>query len=216
MEKVVSFCGIERGEFVYYMAALLSKEGKAVLVVDNSFSNDIYDAVGDYDQKQDFVVKQNITYVKNANYNRDNDGIYDFALIWHGMNIDEDELMQSDAVFLLPNYTPACLKALNQSIKNKEMITAVFLRDSIESNKITEKSVAEFLEIPLEKIAGYMVFDARDYENYLAFLYNGRQTFQNLTPSYNECLKLVAENLLELNRKEVEKLFRKTKKAKTY
>lgn len=218
MSKVVSLCGVERGDFVYYVAALLSMSGKAVLVIDNSYSNDIYGSVSDFDatSEKDYIIKQNITYIKNVSYNSDVEEIYDYILIWHGMNVQESELMQSEEIYLMPDYTPMTLLALKDKITDRENLKAVLMRDSVLSNKITEKSVAEYLEIPDQKIIGIMVYDAKDYENYLAFLYNGKQKFTSLTPNYNDCIKYVVKEILGTDKKTVDKLFAKSKKAKTF
>lgn len=215
MDKVISFSGVERGEFVYYIAAMISKSGKAVMVIDNSFSNDIYGAVSDFTECGT-VTKQNIAYVKNACFDKEYVEEFDYVLIWQGMNINMDVILQCDESYLLPNYTPSCMNACKKLFEDKDLITAIFMRDSVMSNKITEKSVAGFLEIPEEKIMGIMTHDSKDYEAYLSFLYNGRHKFKSLTPGYNDCLKTAITLILGEEEKKTSKLFRKTRSAKTF
>jgi len=215
MQKVVSFCGVERGSFVYYVAALLSKDGRSVLVVDNSMSNDIFNAVSN-NVNMKYVVKQNITYTKNVKFEPSEDSVFDYVLIWQGMNVREEELKKSNEIILLPDYTPYCLNTLGKKITDKELITAVFMRDLVPASKIKEKVAASMIGVPAKKILSTMPYDVKDYENYLAFLYNGRQTFASLTPDYNYCLKCVFRIITGQNKKQTDKLFNKTKKAKTF
>lgn len=214
MQKVVSFCGIERGSFIYYIAALLSKNGATVLVIDNSATNDIFNAVSN-EENLEYVVKQNITYLKNTKFEPSEKSAYDYVLIWQGLNIRQRELDRSEDIILLPDFTPYCLKKLNK-ITDKDKVTAVFMRDSVPSSKITVKYVADMLGIKLQKILGTIPYDSKDYQNYIAFLYNGRQTFASLTPDYNYCLKCVYRLITGQNKKDTEKLFNKAKKAKNF
>ena len=216
MSKVVSFCGYERGDIVYYIAAMLTKNGNSVLVIDNSYNNDLYGAATNFDDgfEKDYVIKQNITYIKNVNYNTDTEEIYDFIIIWQGMNIKEEMLMQSEYVYLLCDYTPMSLKNLKALITDRENLYGVVIRENIESNKITEKTVLDFLGVPESKLVTTLMYDNKDYANYLAYLYNGRQRFQSLSPNFNDCIKKITGDILELDKKQVDKLFAKAKKAK--
>jgi hypothetical protein len=222
MEKVISFCGIEKSMAVYYTAAILSGYGKAVLVIDNSYSNDIYHAVSGYaayldnEEQRDFIVKQNITYMKNVNFHEDYDSGFDFVLIWHGMNIREEELLQSDEVYVMPDYMPGTLFSIRDRIKDKSCITMVFMLDSIASSKITEQTAAEFMKLPAEKIQGVIGYDESDYAAYISFLYNGRLTLSSMSAGYSEILRVIAQDLLQIDGKAVEKLFKKIKKAKSF
>ena len=216
MSKVISFCGFERGDIVYYIAAMLTKNGNSVLIIDNSYNNDLYGAATNFDDlyEKDFVIKQNITYIKNVNYNTDTEEIYDFVIIWQGMNIKEESLMQSEYIYLQSDFSPMSLKTLKGLISDRDNLAGVIARESVESNKITEKTMLSFLGIPESKLITTLVYDAKDYENYLAYLYNGRQRFQSLSPNFNDCIKTVAKGILEMDKKQVDKLFAKTKKAK--
>ncbi len=215
MEKLISFCGEERGDYVYYVAVILAKAGFATLVIDNSSSNDIYKAVSDYDETAEYIVKQNITYVKNKRFRKDNEAFYDYVLIWHGMRVDKQQLEESDLVFVMPTFSPISFTSLNNMIDNKELITAILMRDAVEATKITKEDIAGYFSVDVKKIAAIMAYDEKDYENYIAFIYNGRQTFTNLSPNYNLALKFTIGLILETaDKKELDKMFNVSKKAK--
>lgn len=216
MNKVISICGIERGDFAYYTAALLAKAGKAVLVIDNSFTSDIFGAVSEQCEDNAIALRQNVSYMQNVKYDREYDDIYDYVIIWHGMHIAQEILAQSDMVYVLPDYTPNCLLAINRMIEDKDVITTVCLRDAVESTKISDITAMKIMDVNKDKLRFVIGYDNKDYENYLAFLYNGRQTFSNLTPNYSTCLKALVSDILEIDPKQANKLYHKTKKAKTF
>lgn len=189
MSKVICIAGLERGDFAYYLAVLLSKLGPTMLI-DNSLSNDLYGAVCDYTYDKPYIVKQNITYMANKDYSNREDSFFDYVVLWQGMHINMKHMSEADLTYVLPDYTPNCISKLSEEITVKELITKIYMREATEYNKISEKTVAENLGVEAERIAGQFAYDNKDYENYIALLYNGRQTFSKLTPSFNDCLIL--------------------------
>lgn len=216
MGKVISICGVERGDFSYYIAALLAKAGNAILVIDNSFINDVFNSVNENGEEDNVVLRQNISYMKNVKYDREYDDIYDYVVIWHGMNIQQTILLQSDVLYVLPDYTPSCLTQINKLIEDKSLITAICMRDAVENTKISDVTALKIMDVDSSKLRYVIAYDNKDYENYLAFLYNGRQTFSNLTPNYGTCLKALVAEVLEVDQKQANKLYKQTKKAKTF
>lgn len=216
MSKTISICGVERGDAAYYLAVILSKatpQGNTVLVIDNSYIHDIYAAITDDDLTKKFAVKQNITYMKNVLFNKDYEGFFDYVVIWHGNNINEDILKNSDYIYVMPDYTKASLSTIKNKISDLSIASIITLRDSVFSNKLSEKRIADYLGIKEEQIKFTLVYDNKDYENYLAFLYNGRQTFGNLTPIYNEFLVAATSQILEVDTKEANKVFKRARVA---
>lgn len=216
MGKVISICGVERGDFPYYTAALLAKSGKTVLVIDNSYVNDVFRAITNGTENDDIALRQNITYMHNIMYNKEYDDVYDFIIVWHGMNIKTSILEQSDSVYVLPDYTPECLISISNRIQDKNIVTAVYMRDAVENTKISDMTAMSLMSVEKSKLRFVVGYDGKDYENYLSFLYNGRQTFANLTPNYSNCLKSLVAGELEIDQKQANKLYKKTRKAKTF
>ncbi len=216
MSKTISLCGVERGDVAYYLAVILSHStnlGSTVLVVDNSYSHDIYSAVTDEELDKEYVIKQNITYIKNALINKDYEGIFDYVIVWHGMNIREDILNNSDHIYVMPDYTRNSIKTIKEKISDFSIVDAIVLRDSVLMNKLSDQKIAEALGVKPELIKYTLIYDNKDYENYLAFLYNGRQTFGNLSPVFNEYMISLAGTILEINAKEANKIFKNAKTA---
>ncbi len=211
MSKTISICGVERGDVAYYLSVILSKStnmGQTVLTIDNSYSHDIYNAVADDCTDKNFVIKQNITYMKNVLFNKDYEGTFDYVIIWHGMNIKEEILKNSDYVYILPNYTKTIIDGIKDKISDYSLVNKFAMRDSVLNNKFSLKGIAEKIGVAPERIEYELVFDIKDYETYLAFLYNGRQTFTNLTPVFNEFLVAITAQILEVDVKEATKIFK--------
>jgi hypothetical protein len=184
--------------------------GCAVLVVDNSYNHDIYSAVTDGEDKP-YVIRQNITYVKNMLINKDYDGIFDYVIIWHGLNIKEEILANSDFIYVLPDYTRYVLDTVKNKITDWSIVNQVALRDSVMNNKFSDKKIAGILGIDPEKIKYALVHDTKDYENYLAFLYNGRQTFTNLTPIFNEFMTDITAEITGEDLKKAAGIYKRAK-----
>ena len=212
MSKVISLVGAELGDFAYYLAVILSRKS-TVMFIDNSFNGDVFNAVSDFDYERRYIVKQNIVYGRALNYKRKEDSDYDFVIIWHGLNISTTVLTESDSIYVLPDYTPYCISRIKNCMTGANLrdVTNLFMRNSVESNKISEKTVLALLEIDGKRLHDIIPFDAKDYENYLAFLYNGRQTFAHLSPSFYSCLIKCVMNEYEMDRKGATKLVNKAK-----
>lgn len=212
----IAFVGTERGDFVYYIATLLNANRNTVLVIDNSFANDIYTAVGGLSDSDKCILKQNITYMANRQYIRGMANNYDFVLIYMGTATNNSTLNNADAIIMLPDYTPQTIEACKLvSEANKSRVMVSYIRDDVPHSKLNEKTVAKKIGIPREKILTALDLSIKDYEGYLAFLYNGRNPMYSLTADYKQALKETTRLILGYNKKQINALFRKAEKART-
>ena len=213
-QKVVSFYGIERGDFIYYLAVVFAKAGKLVLVIDNSLSNDVYGAVSNYETGDGKLIRQNIVYMTNVNYKRKEDSPYEIVFIWHGMRLNCDMAAQSDALILLPNYEPNTLRKMSEHINGmQKKVSAVYMRDAVSNAKVKPRTIAGMFGINPQLMYGDIMYDAKDYENYLAFLYNGSQKFSSLSPGFADFIKDVISMVTGLPDKNVIGMYNMAKNA---
>ena len=211
MAKVIHICGIERGDFPYYIAAILAENDNIVLVIDNSYTHDLFTGVSE-DMDKDFVVKQNITYVKNKSFDSSEyEGAFEYVIVYHGMNILPETIKEDDIVYILPDYNPVSLKMIRSKLPAELNLNGIIFRDSVMSNKISDAKGAKMLGLKPEKVTYSLIYDSKDYENYLALIYNGRQKFTNLTPIYNECLIHAISEITGVDEKEATKMFKKAR-----
>lgn len=213
-QKVISFYGIERGDFIYYLAFTLAKAGKLVLVVDNSINNDVYGAVSNYDMGDGKLIRQNVVYMSNVAYRRKENSPYEVVLIWHGMRLNKNLAAQSDALVLIPNYEPGILRQMSDNIDGLEhRVSCVYMRDAVSSSKVKPKTIAGMFGIKPQLMYGDITYDAKDYENYLAFLYNGSQKFGSLSPGFVDFLKDILNLITGLPDKVITGMYNSAKNA---
>lgn len=212
MAKVYTFAGQERGDFVYYLANILSSSTPAVLVIDNSRTHDLFLAVVNHNEEANSFEKGNITFLKNAAYSESLYEQYDFVLIYQGDKPDAEEMDVSEHIFFMPDFLPGLLRSMEMfGIAGYEN-SSVIMRDQT-STKISSRSAAQLLNVPFDRIKGSIPFDFKDYSLYISFSYNGHQSIKNLSPSYTEALMYVIFEILDLNSlREAEALVKKAKK----
>ncbi len=215
MNKIITFYGIERGDFVYYLAVTLMKNGYSVAVMDNSRLKDIFDAVSLF-ADTDLVIKQDIAYYKNSFMKKSDDSQIDFVLCWQGQNYNKKIIKASDEFFILGDYTPGFLYKLNDSMdeEDKDKITGVILRDYVESCKMNDESIAKISGIDEDKFIGNIAYDEKDYSNYISFAHNGRQRFNNISPNFIRCLEYMVSVLLDVDEATAVAYVKKAKKVK--
>lgn len=212
MAKIYTFAGQERGDFVFYLANILSTRTPAVLVIDNSNTYDLFLPVVGHNEESNSFDKGNITFLKNAAYSESLYEQYDFVLIYQGERFDAEEMKISEHIYFMPDFLPRSLRNMEKfGIVNYEN-SSVIMRDQT-SSKISSRSAAQFLNVPFDRIRGSIPFDFKDYSLYISFSYNGHQSIKNLSPSYAEALMYVIYEILDLKSiREAEALVKKAKK----
>lgn len=195
--------GLEKGDFPYFLSKSLDLLNKNVLVIDNSKMKDLYgslNAPGINNEDDDETVQQNgVTFVKNIAYSHRAFLLYDYVIVFHGLEVNYDYLDVSDQTYLVCNYEPKYIKALKQKFYDlKKMCTVhILLRDKI-NDKISDNTVVSSLtngtDISVENVS-VIPFDERDYGIYQSFTYNGVQKIKPLSADY---LDVLAEITLKL------------------
>lgn len=209
--KVISFSGLERCDFAYYIAKTLAAKAN-VLVIDNSYNADLFDAVDCF--IENFAVqKGSITFIKNVAFSRELFDQFDYVVIYQGMNIDKKSMYESDFSFILPDYTPYSLKQFSELEEDLLNKSEIIMRDKV-SGKINEKTVLEFLKISKDNLIGFIPYDEKDYSYYISLAYNGRQKIQGLSPNYVDALAYVITKVMDVTTKDAKTILKKGKGGK--
>lgn len=214
MNKIISFFGIERGDFVYYLAVTLMKNNYSVAVLDNSRNKDIFNAVSNF-YDTDLVIKQDIAYYKNTFIPQSETSNFDFVLVWQGLNYNHDIMKRSDLVYVLPDYTPGCIHDFNDRVEDKSLIDGVILRDYVDCRKVTDESIFDMLGLSKDdKFIGNIEFDKEDYEDYISFAYEGRQRFSNITANFIHVLEYMITQIADVDEKTAQDYVKRGKNVK--
>lgn len=216
MSKRIVYVGLERGDFIYYLASVLSVTAK-ILVADNSVTGDLFKAVN----KSDDTVYEyrNITYVRNldiAASDMDNaENSYDYILIYAGQDVEDVYFESSDLhVLAMPDCTKASIDtvaAIPYDLSSDE--TIIIMRDYC-NKKISEKSLSVMLNVNAGKIAGKMMLSLQDIASYIALTHNGKQNVKGISDDMRAALTYVVAQIQGLNEKQAAKAVAAAKKLK--
>jgi len=205
LANVSIFTGLERSDFVYFMAKLLSGEG-SVLVIDNSVSGDLYNAVNIFDDSY-AVEKEYVNYARNIKPSWILFNKFDFVLLYLGNNYDEKLMRDIKKVFVMPDYTPAELSRFTSLDPKTKKVCSLIMRDKA-SNRISDRAVPEMLDINPVQFKGTISYDREDYCAYLSFVYDGNQKLKNLSPNYMEALAYVLASILRVSTSEAKRIIK--------
>ena len=208
--KILTITNSNKCDFAFFMGKVLADAYPNVIVIDNSTSHELFNAVlnpiNDEDRKLEMVTRGKITYLKDIDYSPDFFKTFEYIVVYEGDTVQEGYLKHSDVLISMPDCKPTTLKNLYEMPENCEFI----LRDTV--NKLSMNSVAQLANIRVKQIAGSLPYDPDDYAHYLSLLYNGRQRLKGLSDEYIQALTYVLIRITDENERKVEKYMKKERK----
>lgn len=215
MSKRIVYVGMERGDFPYYLATVLSTT-ESILVIDNSYAGDLFRAVNKTDDNT--YESGNVTYVRNldvAASEKSLESDFDLVLIYAGTNIDDAYFAGSDlTVFFMPDYTKPYLDmaaSIPYDLSSENVV--IIMRDYC-SKKISEKSVSILFGVTPDKISGKIPLSLQDIAAYVSLTHNGKQNIRGLSDDMQEAITYAVAKVSELDRKSAAKALTAAKKMK--
>ncbi len=215
MSKRIVYVGMERGDFPYYLATVLSTT-ESILVIDNSYAGDLFRAVNKTDDTT--YESGNVTYVRNldvAASEKSLESDFDLVLIYAGTNIDDAYFAGSDlTVFVMPDYTKPSLDmaaSIPYDLSSENVV--IIMRDYC-SKKISEKSVSILFGVTPDKISGKIPLSLQDIAAYVSLTHNGKQNIRGLSDDMQEAITYAVAKVSALDRKSAAKALTAAKKMK--
>lgn len=216
MSKRIVYVGMERGDFPYYLATVLSTT-ESILVIDNSYAGDLFRAVNKTDDTTSYE-SGNVTYVRNLDVSASEKNLesgFDLVLIYAGTNIDETYFAGSDlTVFVMPDYTKPSLDmaaSIPYDLSSENVV--IIMRDYC-SKKISEKSVSILFGVTPDKISGKIPLSLQDIAAYVSLTHNGKQNIRGLSDYMQEAITYAVAKVSALDRKSAAKAVTAAKKMK--
>lgn len=200
--KIINFYGMEDLADIYlYMATILSRLGKKVLVIDNSKEHLFSECIPGLPDASGIVEFRYISYMKDKQYDEDFFFLYDVILNICGYNYDEEMDEKSDFSYVIMDYQKVHFLKF-QSIAQRLMHEyRVIYRDF--SN---ERYNAQYIEFSMGAersriIDRYVISLApQDYTNMMQVQYSMIFFFEHLSLSYRQVLAdITAEIYHELS-----------------
>lgn len=216
---IASVVGMERADLVYFLAKLLEQYHdnmgyRSVLLIDNSYSKDLFAIFNQHDLSQDYYKVNRITVQQDLDYSEEYFDKFTYVIFYHGFNADPEILKKSDLVVLQSDYMPANYNQLKHVLDGYDGDVQVVFRNWL-SKKIKESFIEKEIGLDPSRIEMSSVVKANMSDD-LAYFYashNGNQKISsaNLSDLFAETLRFLTEKLTGADEKTIQKLFKKAK-----
>lgn len=216
---IASVVGMERADLVYFLAKLLEQYHdnmgyRSVLLIDNSYSKDLFAIFNQHDLSQDYYKVNRITVQQDLDYSEEYFDKFTYVIFYHGFNADPEILKKSDLVVLQSDYMPANYNQLKHVLDGYDGDVQVVFRNWL-SKKIKESFIEKEIELDPSRIEMSSVVKANMSDD-IAYFYashNGNQKISsaNLSDLFAETLRFLTEKLTGADEKTIQKLFKKAK-----
>lgn len=208
---LISVLGIARCDIVYYIARLLNAADKTVLIVDNTLDNGLFHSIRK-PEGEDMAQIGNIAVISNKKYSEYFFSQYDYVLIYHGMNMNQELCEASDFRIMVSDYHPYQTARIRSKMRklSKNLDYYVVCRDKV-SSKVSDKDILQELGIKSSNvIETYEIsYNDTDYMCYLNLLRNGTQQPKSTSSEMRDFLKNILYHFLsDIPQKEVQKIYK--------
>ncbi len=204
------YSGLERCDFVYYLAQLVASTSAQVIVNDTSITGDLFRI---FPTEEQYYEYKNIIFARNLDeYGSFEalDGI-DYYIEYRGMVNHSLGNTPNTFHFIMPSYTRDGVELV--STMRPEGEVTYILRDYC-NWKVTDKSFALVCGLEPSAISGHIPLSVDDIGNYNALSINGHQRFVGLSEEMNQALIYAFATVTMLPEKEAEKIFKKIRKVR--
>ena len=220
MNRIISFLGLERCDLVLYLAGIYNSIKMSTLVIDNSYSKDLYYAIN---KGEDYEVERGyVTYVQDLDYSKEVFNGFDCVIFYEGLNPNSINIAASDILFIVSDYTEAVIRQIRgfyecdikkgldlaEKTHGKELKMYCILRDKI-SRKISDKLVCSMLGCSKSEFAGSLLFCEEDYRRYIDLGFNSNNKIQGCSKELKEALTFIFAHTEEIDYPAARKIVRK-------
>ena len=222
--KIFSFIGLEREDIPYYIAEAIAEKNRNVLVIDNSTEHSLFLSLKRLDSKADSVEEGRIIFLRNRLFSENNFEKFDVAIIYHGINVNEELLDESDRIIFMTDYMPMHQRKIKEYVDVEDIYETYMDKFQIlfvdkTSGKVSEKAIKRFFEIEDFDEETILSADETDFGLRINFQYNGAQSSNGASSELRAYIKTVVNLVVEdakrkqREEKEAEKALKNAKKG---
>lgn len=209
---LISVMGLNRCDFVYYLARILNAASKRVLVVDNSARHEMFECIPKVEGAE-LGQTGDIYYMCQKAYSEAFFSQFDFVIVFHGLHINAELNEKSDYRFLETDYLANTTKDINKQLErqNTNLTYYVIFRDKV-FNKITERMILEELGMQEKNINEQfeISYNEQDYMCYLGLLRNGAAQIKSTSTDMRSVLTIILKTIIpDKTPKEYKQIFKK-------
>lgn len=212
MEKI-TYVGLERCDFVYHLANILSLHG-SVLVADNSYNLDLIDTVS-IDGTREPRELRNIIYASDVDIWDTDLSKFDFVIVYAGMAFDEKDFAGNKLVCVMPDYTKQSLERFKDGVLNNSTSDLMIIPRDYCNTKFTTKSLAKYLDIDCKEIIGHIEYNVQDMKSYISLTHNSKANIKSISYDMHDALAFVVSKVLDVtDSKRIKNLMKDATKIK--
>ncbi len=212
MGKVITFRGLERCDVVYFFSKTLALNNNTVILIDNSYTKDMFEAVNQFeDTTCRSVEKGNIVFMRDVMPEYGFYDLFDYVVFYLGETSDIKTIGEHN--YIISDYALTSIYRLRRQYGSILERCKIIFRDHV-SDKIKESDIAEILEIDKSIIAGAIPYDESDYSNYISLVHNGSHSITSMSNDLREAVSYLLQQATEQDEKAVEAYFKKSRKGK--
>lgn len=207
----ITYVGLERCDFVYHLATLLSLQGR-VLVIDNSYGLDLIDTVST-DGTREKKEWKNITYVADVDAQKTDTTPYEYVIVYAGYAVEENNVIDDNFTLVMPDFTKTGLELMYNL---PDMAKPIYILRDKATKKFTAKSLAAMMNIEAKDIEGAIPLNTQDISSYYSLTHNHQANVSSLSDDMIEALKYVIGEVFEISGDErrLNKIIKHAKKVK--
>ena len=182
--KIYSFVGLEHEDVPYYVAKAIEEKGKNVLVIDNSIRHNLFLSLNRLDQEEDYVEAGKMIFLRNKAFSENNFKKFDAVIVFHGYNLDEELLDESDEIIITTSYLQSDVRELMRylAIEDLQVYSNLsYLFKDKPSGKVSEKYIKNMLGLDDVENEYIISLDESDVAMRVNFQYNGIQPTKGLS-----------------------------------
>ncbi len=207
----ITYVGLERCDFVYHLALILSLQG-SVLVIDNSYNLDLIDAVST-DGTREMREWKNIVFAADVDLKTTDTSDFEYVLVYAGLATKENSVAEDNFTLIMPDFTKMAIEAVKDL---DDMAKPIYIFRDKCTKKYTAKSLAMLLGINRKDIVGAMNVSAQDLGAYVSLTHNHYSNVKFLSDEMVESLKYVIGEIFGIGNdyKKINKIIKHAKKVK--
>ena len=189
--KLIVFAGTENCLPAYFTAVKLHEQAD-VLLIDNSQTHDLIEAVP---KSGEFGNANEISVAANKMITPEVFEKFDYVVAYLGYNYDEEYCQAADLIVLVSDYTLVSKKFMSDFDPKDTPVRMLFI------NRITNRVSEKLL---LDSMKHYQVSDGdsvlscefteEDAAAYISFLYEGYRNFSSMSREYQKSISVIVKD----------------------
>lgn len=204
--QLISYVGLERCDFVYYLQKLLAGLNKNVLVIDNSESHDLIITIAKF-TGDEVIQRKRTIFLKDREIAGPIE-MFDYIIVYHGLNPDADIIAKSDEIICCLTYDKIMLEKIQFAVELAEIDKPchIIWRDKT-SGKISEKNEEARLKL-VAKSHYITMLDPEDISMYVSLTHNGSQSLKKAKTEVAAAVSAVACEITGAKPNDIKKIIK--------